>query len=151
MRKEWIEEGKPKPVDVELSDADDEHSAEQNGNKEPDNDALLVLGNEESDINRNPEAEARNGARTTSEDDEDDLYTATTLQPVPTDSNKSSINSTVQQNDGNDTEGDELDQLLAEDAGNPDLSHMLPNNGDPGREADFDDDEEAMANIDMGW
>lgn len=141
-RKEWINEGKPRPSVEDASDVDEDfverthtaggQDAGTNSTIEPNSERA---GNERSE--QQPRAEANN-------DDDEDLY----AEPP-------SRRTTVEQPTYNDRgadqpEDDELDALLAEDA-DP-ISHppVIPRRQTSTIDA-FADEEEAMAGMDFEW
>jgi replication fork protection complex subunit Csm3/Swi3 len=160
MRREWIQEGKPKPP----RDDDEEDFVIPSEDAVP---ADTSAGNNEeqpSNVESRPEtqqsegAPARNnhnpfGEEEPDEDELDALLAESEAVPVPATSKQHN----TQPAEDQEPDDDELDALMAEDATNDSAPKSLfggpvsvttATNAAQTRQDEFDDDEEAMAGMD---
>jgi len=152
MRREWIDEGKPRRTAVEEADVvlDEDPSMDKQDHGGP-NDVTSGTVNDERPRTPSP-----------AQDADDDLYSATPQavqdqrrREREADAGKSLFISD-DEGDG-EPDGDELDALLAEDGFQQDgglsssIAPKAPTHADGRRDGDFDDDLEAMAGMDDMW
>lgn len=141
MRKEWIDEGKPRPASPDLSDREEESNHErrqetgnedQNGSRaEPANDTL------QAQVSRNDERDAM----------DEDLYAEPTPPRDEVGGQRGSLR-TDNAGHAEEPDLDELDELLAEDAArNTDGRGGGPPIPVPSARDQFADEEEAMAGM----
>ncbi|KAI9721089.1 MAG: hypothetical protein M1812_002570 [Candelaria pacifica] len=155
MRKQWIDEGKPKASATEYAENQDVGT---DSDLRPQNESPRPT----EQPTTTPSAKAsRPRTPTRTIDEEQDIYNVTpgvvrTAPPAATESNG---NLFLSDDEGTDQPvGDELDALLAEDSRTTDLNgkqdnvvgHPPPERQAPGEE-NFDDEMEAMADMDDLW
>lgn len=145
MRREWIEEGKPKPVEPELSDNGGVFVDPSTAPSDP-RDNLVQTQDEmnvESDrAHQLPTTESAN-------DDDDSELNSAPLQPPPC-TDGGDPGSELYENEHSRLTGEELDQLIAEEGAMTGESQSLKERG-PEPSDQFADDEEAMAAMGMDW
>ena len=168
MRREWIDEGKPRSSSTQDTGDTQTISTRKIPSPKAQDDADRT-GREARAARSSDEgaAQPQQSPRTPPAsnleiDDDDDLYNATPgavrmTVPPQKESNSSNDSLFITDDTGAQPEEDELDRLLAEDAANGD-HHVYDNAGGvPGRtshvivEEDFQDDMEAMAGMDDMW
>ena len=148
MRKEWINESKPKNTIEDALISDTKDAAGVSGTSNP-NEASLAI-----DGGRRPHTPTPNLT------DDDDLYSATPRKPNDLLQQGPAGNDSLFVSDdesGNHPGDDDLDQLLAEDSiehrnARPMKESRHNNEGqDETRDDKFDDEMEAMADMDDFW
>lgn len=141
MRKEWIDEEKPKPVEFDLSDDDSEFVVDKT-NK----DVAGGEGNAGQGVAMNDESTGQTEQNQNQDDDDDDLYAEHT-PVVPTTAGESGADTNMRV--AEEPEEDELDALLAEEEGAARPAAAQPSNPAPQRQQwdDFADDEDAMKDM----
>ncbi|KAH0370195.1 Swi3-domain-containing protein, partial [Aureobasidium melanogenum] len=159
MRREWIQEGKPKPP----RDDDEEDFVIPDENAVPENNNAHTSAEQSNAVDSMPEAQSNEGAQARNnhnpfgeeepdEDELDALLAESESVPLPT-----TKQNNTQPADDQEPDEDELDALMAEDAmndsvpkslfGGPVSSNTATNAASQPRD-EFDDDEEAMAGMD---
>lgn len=148
MRREWINEGKPQDKSEEILRQTEELVTQEQKSRKPQE----ILSNNQQ----------RSTTPFASNADDDDLYSATPRNPshrtdlVLKDSFKESLFFSENEAASQPSE-DGLDALLAEDNQNPisrnpgNGSHLAPGGSNQRLEADFEDEMEAMADMDDMW
>lgn len=140
MRKEWIDEGKPKADEPEMSGADDDFVMRDNpeGGHEQSNEE-----NEERTAGAEPEEHTQQPIPNLQANthNNDDLYAPPSPQFAP-------VQRAAGASQEDEPKGDELDQLLAEDTPMLKTAKATEMSSTEAASANFEDEEEAMAGMD---
>jgi replication fork protection complex subunit Csm3/Swi3 len=158
MRREWIQEGKPKPP----RDDEEEDFVIPTEDAVPEDPSARNTQEQSSNVDSRPETQQTKGAQPINnhnpfseeepdEDELDALLAESEAAPIVSKPNN------IQPAEDQEPDEDELDALMAEDATNDNapkslfggpVSSTTATNAAPDPQEEFDDDEEAMAGMD---
>ena len=146
MRKEWIDEDKPKPVEPEILDEDGDPTAAV---EQPHMPTHRADSESNHGMQTSPLTEAQSAETMDTGDVENDPLTTPSSPQMVSVEDRSNVDPDPARAEEAIPEGDELDQLLAEGPQGP--VAVSEDYSRPFQGGQFDDDEEAIADTGMDW